>query len=123
MAANLVQLKMFNILVFILIIFFLGIFIFLNFLTNSVELMEFYLNYDIMTKEILLSVYYAHGCRLLWLLTTAKNMDSIIVLQKKCLHILIFAPIKSHVNFLFLSDKSIKFTDVIKMGHQVSISI
>ena len=40
------------------------------------------------TKEILLSVYYAifyshmiYGC-LVWLLTTTKNMDSIIVLQK-----------------------------------------
>ena len=54
------------------------------------------------------------GC-LVWSLTTTKNMDSIIVLQKNCLRILNFAPINSHINFLFLSDKLIKFTDVVKM--------
>ena len=43
------------------------------------------------TKEILFSVYYAifyslmtYGC-LVWSVTSSKNMDSITVLQKKCL--------------------------------------
>ena len=59
------------------------------------------------TKETLLSVYYAifyshmaYGC-LVWSLTTTKNIDSITILQKKCLHILNFAPINSHTNYLF----------------------
>ena len=42
-------------------------------------------------------------------------MDSITVLQKKCLRILNFAPINSHTNLLFLSDKIIKITNVIKI--------
>ena len=73
------------------------------------------------TKETILSLYYAifyshmtYGC-LIWSLTTTKNIDSITILQKKCLHILNFAPINSHTNYLFFSDKVIKFTDVIKM--------
>ena len=73
------------------------------------------------TKETLLSVYYAifyshmtYGCPV-WSLNTTKNIDSITILQKKCLRILNFAPINSHTNYLFFSDKVIKFTDVIKM--------
>ena len=55
-----------------------------------------------------------YGC-LVWSLTTIKNMDCISILQKKCLHILNFAPINSHTNSLFLLDEVIKFTDVIKI--------
>ena len=55
-----------------------------------------------------------YGC-LVWSLTTIKNMDCISILQKKCLRILNFAPINSHTNSLFLLDKVIKFTDVIKI--------
>ena len=47
---------------------------------------------------------------LVWSLTTIKNMDSITILQ-----ILNFAPSNSRKNFLFLSDKIIKFNDVIKI--------
>ena len=42
-------------------------------------------------------------------------MDIITILQKKCLRIVNFAPINSHTTILFLSDKIIKYTDVIKM--------
>ena len=56
------------------------------------------------TKEILISVYYAifysHmicGC-LVWSLTTTKNMDNIIVLQKEFLLILNFAPINNKLS-------------------------
>ena len=59
------------------------------------------------TKDTLLSVYYAifyshmiYGC-LVWSFTSSKNMDSITVLQKKCLRILNFASINSHTNLLF----------------------
>ena len=55
-----------------------------------------------------------YGC-LVWSLTTTKNIDSITILQKKCLRILNFAPINSHTNSLFFSNKVIKFTDVIKV--------
>ena len=55
-----------------------------------------------------------YGC-LVWSLTTIKNMDCISILQKKCLHILNFAPLNSHTNSLFLLDKVIKFTDVSKI--------
>ena len=55
-----------------------------------------------------------YGC-LVWSLTTIKNMDCISILQKKCLRILNFAPLNSHTNSLFLLDKVIKFTDVIKI--------
>ena len=73
------------------------------------------------SKETLLSVYYAifyshmtYGC-LVWSLFTIKNMDCISILQKKSLRILNFAPLNSHTNSLFLFDKVIKFTDVIKI--------
>ena len=72
-------------------------------------------------KETLLSVYYAifyshmtYGC-LVWLFTSSKNMDSITVLQKKCLRMLNFVPINTRTNPLFLHDKIIKCTDVVKM--------
>ena len=71
-------------------------------------------------KKTLSSVYYAifhsqllYGC-LMWSLTTAKNFDSIKVLQKKCLRIMNFSPYNSHTNELFILDKILKIEDVIK---------
>ena len=55
-----------------------------------------------------------YGC-LVWSLTTMKNINCITILQKKCLRIINFAPFNSHTNPLFISDKIIKFTDVIKI--------
>ena len=55
-----------------------------------------------------------YGC-IVWSFTSSKNMDIITISQKKCLRIGNFAHINSHTNILFLSDKIIKYTDVIKM--------
>ena len=57
-----------------------------------------------------------YGC-LVWSFTSSKNMDNITVLQNKCLRILNFVPINTHTNLLFLSDKIIKCTDVVKIEH------
>ena len=90
MAVNLIQLIMLNTLVFTLTNLFLGIFILLKFLTNSVELDGILSKLrHFTTKETLLSVYYAifymtYGC-LVRSLTTIKNIDSITKLQKKVL--------------------------------------
>ena len=59
--------------------------------------------------------FYSHmtyGC-LVWSFTSSKNMDS-ISFTKKCLRIINFVPINTHTNLLFLSDKIIKCTDVVK---------
>ena len=62
-------------------------------------------------KQTLLSVYhsifYSHltyACQV-WSLTTQHNIDTIKILQNKCLRIINFAPFNSHTNNLFNSDK------------------
>ena len=59
-------------------------------------------------------LFFTYGC-LVWSFNSSKNMDSIAVLQKKCLRILNFVPINTHNNLLFLHDKIIRCTDVVKM--------
>ena len=72
-------------------------------------------------KKTMLSVYYAlfyshmtYG-RLVWSLTTQKNLDSIFV-TKKSIRIINFATFNHHTNPLFLEDKIIKFPDIIKLN-------
>ena len=62
-------------------------------------------------KKKLISVYYAifhsqvlYGC-LMWSLSTLKSINSINVLQKKCLRIMNFSPYNSHTNILFKLDR------------------
>ena len=72
-------------------------------------------------KNILISVYYAifhshvlYGCSA-WSLSTLKNIQTINILQKKCLRIINFKPFNSHTNSLFVLNKIIKLKDMINM--------
>ena len=72
-------------------------------------------------KNILLNVYhsifYSHmiyACPV-WSLTKKMNIESITVLQKKCLRIINFAPFNSHTNDMFVNDKILKFVDIISI--------
>ena len=71
-------------------------------------------------KQTLLSIYHSifyadltYGCQV-WSLTTQHNIDTIKILQKKCVRIINFAPFNGHTNILFNSDKLLKFQDIIK---------
>ena len=71
--------------------------------------------------EVLLQVYYAifysnliYGCNA-WGLTSEDNIQSIEILQRKCIRILTFAPFNSHVsNQTFIDLKLLKVRDIIK---------
>ena len=72
-------------------------------------------------KETLISVYYSifyshlqYGCPV-WSLTKNENLDTIIILQNKCMRIINFAPFNSHTNNMFLDNKLLKFEDLIKL--------
>ena len=71
-------------------------------------------------KKSLLSVYYSivyskllYGCSV-WSLTTIKNLDTINILQKKCIRIINFAEYNSHTNLLFKENQLLKFDDIIR---------
>ena len=51
----------------------------------------------------------------MWSLSTLKNINSINVLQKKCLRFMNFSPYNSHTNILFKLDKILKVEDLIRM--------
>ena len=71
--------------------------------------------------EVCLQVYYAifysnliYGCNA-WGLTSEENIQSIEILQRKCIRILTFAPFNSHVsNQTFIDLKLLKVRDIIK---------
>ena len=70
-------------------------------------------------QSALISVYYAifyshlnYGCSV-WSLTTNYNLDTINVLQKKCIRSIKFAPYNSHTTPLFAETKLLKFEDMI----------
>ena len=70
--------------------------------------------------ETCLQVYYAifyshliYGCNV-WGLSTEGNINTIEVLQKKCVRILSFAPFKAHTNQLFIALGLLKVRDIIK---------
>ena len=72
------------------------------------------------SKDTLISVYYSifyshllYGCPV-WSLSSKNNLQTISVLQKKCLRIMDFAPFNSHTNKLFFDNKILKLEDVIK---------
>ena len=72
-------------------------------------------------KQTLISVYYSifyshllYGCPV-WSLTKKENLDSITILQKKCIRIINFAPFNSHTNNIFFDNKLLKFDDIIKV--------
>ena len=72
-------------------------------------------------KETLISVYYSifhshvqYGCPV-WSLTKKENLDTITILQKKCMRIINFVPFNSHTNNMFLDNKRLKFDDLIKV--------
>ena len=72
-------------------------------------------------KETLISVYYSifyshlqYGCTV-WSRTKKENLDTITILQKKCMRIINFAPFNSHTNNMFLDNKLLKFEDLIKL--------
>ena len=72
-------------------------------------------------KETITSVYYSlfyshltYACQV-WSLTTQQNLNTINILQKKCLRIINFSAFNSHTNILFCSDKILKFEDIIKL--------
>ena len=74
-----------------------------------------------MTQEVCIQVYYAlfysnliYGCNA-WGLTSEENIQSIEILQRKCIRILTFAPFNSHVsNQTFIDLKLLKVRDIIK---------
>ena len=70
-------------------------------------------------KETLIQVYnsifYSHvlyGCPS-WSLTSMKNLNTISVLQNKCLRIMNFAPFRSSTNELFKNDSILKVCDIL----------
>ena len=74
-------------------------------------------------KSTLISVYYSifyshliYGCPV-WSLTSDKNLNTIRVLQKKCLRIMNFADYNSHTNHLFINNKLLKVDDIIHFSH------
>ena len=78
-------------------------------------------------KSTLISIYYAifqsymqYGC-LVWSQTTAKNINKIRVLQKRCLRIINFANFNSHTINLFKDCKILKIDDIIK-NEQISFA-
>ena len=76
---------------------------------------------NFVTKQTLISVYYSlfyshlpYGCPV-WSLTKKENIDSITILQKKCMRIINFAPFNSHTNNMFLDNKLLNFDDISKV--------
>ena len=72
-------------------------------------------------EKTLVSVYYAifhsqilYGCTV-WAMSTLKNINTINVLQKKCIRIMNFAPYNSHTNALFYKNQILKLNDIIKI--------
>ena len=72
-------------------------------------------------KKTLISVYYSifyshmlYGCPI-WSLTSLNNLNSITVLQKRCIRIMNFAPFNSHSNDLFAENNILKFNDIIQI--------
>ena len=70
-------------------------------------------------KQTLVSVYYSifythlpYGCPV-WSLTKKENLDTITILQKKCMRIIHFAPFNSQTNHMFFDNKLLNFDDII----------
>jgi len=68
--------------------------------------------------QIYYSLFYSHMSYgiLVWSLTAQKNIEKITLLQKKCLRILNFSGFIEHTNPLFIKNKIVKFSDIIKMN-------
>ena len=49
----------------------------------------------------------------MWSLTKIENLDTITILQKKCMRIIHFAPFNSQTNHMFFDNKLLKFDDII----------
>ena len=74
-------------------------------------------------KNVCISVYYSifyshinYG-NSVWTLTSEENLNSIRILQKKCLRIINFSEFNAHTNELFSIDKLLKLDDVIEFNH------
>ena len=50
-----------------------------------------------------------------WTLTKNMNIESISILQKKCMRIINFAPFNSYTNDMFADDEILKFKDIISI--------
>ena len=50
----------------------------------------------------------------MWSLTTVNNINTIRILQKKCIRVINHAPYNSHTNNLFEENKLLKLDDIIK---------
>ena len=73
-------------------------------------------------KTVCISVYYSifyshinYG-NSVWTLTSEENLNSIRILQKKCLRIMNFSEFNAHTNELFSIDKLLKLDDVIEFN-------
>ena len=67
--------------------------------------------------QVYYAIFYSHliyGCSL-WGLTSEKNLNSIRILQKKCIRILTFSEFNSHTNQHFINHKLLKVDDIIKV--------
>ena len=66
--------------------------------------------------QVYYAIFYSHliyGCNI-WGLTTDTNINTIEVLQKKCIRIMTFSDFNSHTNPLFIDLKLLKIRDIIK---------
>ena len=70
--------------------------------------------------ETLIGIYYSifyshlHYAIPVWSLTTKQNLEPLIILQKKCVRIMNFAPYNSHTIDLFSNNKLLRLDDIIK---------
>ena len=71
----------------------------------------------------LISVYYSifhshliYGCPV-WSMTSSKNINTIRILQKKCLRIMNFSEFNSHTNPLFIQNRLLKLDNIIESSH------
>ena len=73
-------------------------------------------------KSICISVYYSIFYSYLnygnsvWTLTSEENLNSVRILQKKCMRIINFSEFNAHTNNLFLTDKLLKLDDIIEFN-------
>ena len=50
----------------------------------------------------------------MWSLTTVNNINTIRILQEKCIRVINHAPFNSHTNNLFEENKLLKLDDIVK---------
>ena len=67
--------------------------------------------------QVYYAIFYSHLIYgyLLWGLTSEKNLNTIRILQKKCIRIITFSDFNSHTNQHFIDNKLLKVDEIIKI--------